>query len=65
MVPEADVELVLKRFAAAFAASAIANKLELDTSNATVADTVRSLAAGLEPFLTDRDRARRAAVASK
>ena len=65
VVPEADVELVLERFAAAFAASAIANKLELDTSNATVADTVRSLTAGLEPFLTDRDRARRAAVASK
>ena len=65
VVPEADVELVLERFAAAFAASTIANKLELDTSNATVADTVRSLAAGLEPFLTDRDRARRAAVASK
>ena len=65
VVPEADVELVLDRFAAAFAASTIANKLELDTSNATVADTVRSLAAGLEPFLTDRDRARRAAVASE
>ena len=62
VVPEADVELVLERFAAAFAASTIANKLELDTSNATVANTVRSLAAGLEPFLTDRDRARRAAV---
>ena len=50
VVPEADVELVLDRFAAAFAASTIANKLELDTSNATVADTVRSLAAGAGAF---------------
>ena len=65
VVPEADVELVLDRFAQAFAASTIPNKLELDTSSATVADTVSTLAAGLEPFLTDRDRAKRAALASR
>ena len=64
VVPEADVELVLDRFAAAFAASNIANKLEIDTGRATVAQSVRTLADGLEPFLTDRDRAKRAALAS-
>lgn len=63
VVPGTDVELVLDRFAAAFAASKIANKLVIDTGNATVDESIRSLAEGLEPFLTDRDRARRAAPA--
>ena len=66
VVPETDVELVLDRFAAAFAASKIANKLEIDTGDATVDESVRALAEGLEPFLTDHDRGRaqRAAGAS-
>ncbi len=63
VVPEPDVELVLDRFAAAFAASAIPNKLEIDTGGATVEESVLAMARGLEPFLTDRDRAKRAAVA--
>ena len=42
VVPEADVELVLDRFASAFAASNIANKLELDTGGATVAESVNA-----------------------
>ena len=65
VVPAADVELVLDRFAQAFAASTIPNKLELDTSSATVTESVRSLAAGLKRFLTERDRAKRAALASR
>ena len=64
VVPDTDVELVLDRFAAAFAASQIANKLEIDTGTATVEESVHALAEGLEPFLTDRDRAKRAALAS-
>ena len=64
VVAEAHVELVLDRFAAAFAASQIANKLEIDTGTATVEESVHALAEGLEPFLTDRDRAKRAALDS-
>ena len=65
VVPDTDVELVLDRFAAAFSASKIANKLEIDTGDATVEESVHALAAGLEPFLTERDRAKRAAGASR
>ena len=64
VVPETDVEPVLDRFAAAFAASNIANKLEIETGDATVEESVHALACGLEPFLTNRDRAKRAALAS-
>ena len=58
VVQETDVELVLDRFAAAFSASKIANKLEIDTGNATVEESVHAMTEGLKPFLTDRDRDR-------
>lgn len=64
VVPDTDVELVLDRFAAAFAASAIPNKLEIDTDDTTVEESVLAMARGLEPYLTDRDRAKRGAVTS-
>lgn len=64
VVPDTDVELVLDRFAAAFAASAIPNKLEIDTGDTTVEESVLAMARGLAPYLTDRDRAKRGAVTS-
>ena len=56
---EKDIPLVLEQFAGAYRKSMIRNKLELDTSTATVEETLRELADKLEPFLTEADRNRR------
>ena len=59
VVPSKDVELVSGRFREAVAASALQNRIEIDTSDAPVADSFAALTAAMEPFLTDDDRQRR------
>ncbi len=64
LVSDADVEMVLGRFRDAVAASAIANKVEIDTSDAGEAESAQQIQLALEPFLTDADRQRREQVAA-
>ena len=64
VVPDADVELVQERFAGAVAASRIAHKIELDTSDTTAGEAAQTLFERMEPLLTEDDRARRAAPGS-
>jgi hypothetical protein len=61
-VPDADVETVSRRFRDAVNASAVRNRIELDTSDATVEQSVREFAAAIEPYLTDEDRSGASAV---
>ena len=63
VVQEADIALVLRQFEEAYEASLIPNKLTLDTSTATVEETLAKFAVKVEPFLTEGDRRRRAALA--
>ncbi len=53
-----DVELVLRKFEEGFDRSALPNKLVLDTTDATVDESVAEFARQIGPFLTDRDRER-------
>ena len=59
LVSATDVERVLGRFRDAVGASAIANRIEIDTSDATVGESAGQLQAAMEPFLTEDDRRRR------
>jgi hypothetical protein len=59
VVQDEDVELVLRQFEEAYQSSAIQHKLEIDTSNATVEDTVAEFITKFEPYLTDDDRERK------
>ena len=58
VVKEADVELVLGRFEEEFAASLLKNKIVLETTTATVEETLQEFLGNVRPFLTDRDRTR-------
>lgn len=58
VIREGDVELVSRRFRDAVDASAIRNRIELGTSDATVEQSVREFAAAIQPYLTNEDRAR-------
>ena len=57
-----DVELVLRRFEEEFDQSALINKLIIDTTDATVDESVADFASRIGPFLTDRDRQRMADI---
>ena len=57
VAPE-DVELVSSRFREAVAASAITNRIELDTSDVPAEQTLEQFVAALQPFLTAADRDR-------
>ena len=59
VLKEKDIELVLGRFEEGYRKSLIRNKFELDTSTATMEETLREFVGKLEPFLTDADRKRR------
>ena len=63
VLQKADIELVIRRFEEAYEASLIPNKLTLDTSTATVEETLAEFAAKVEAYLTEEDRRRRAALA--
>ena len=60
VVQDEDVEHVLARFEEEFEASLIRNKLVLDTSAATVAETLAEFVEQVTPMLSDADRERRA-----
>ena len=58
VVSETEVELVLARFQEGFDRSRIANKLVLDTSEATVDESLLEFLEKMKPFMTGADRAR-------
>ena len=60
VVQDKDVEHVLGRFEEEFEASLIKNKLVLDTTSATLEETMAEFVEGVTPFLSDADRARMA-----
>ena len=55
---ETDVEHVLARFEEEVRGSLLMNKITLDTSDATVAETVADFEQKVHPFLTQEDLAR-------
>ena len=55
VVREQDVEYVLRRFEAEVAASLVQKRIVLDTTAATVAETLDQFVAAYEPFLTNED----------
>ena len=59
-----DVERSLELFDEQYADTLIRSKLTLDTSTATVAQTLNEFVQGVEPFLTDSDRLRMLTKAS-
>ncbi len=60
VVKAEDVECVLARFEEEFEASLIENKLVLDTTSATLEETMAEFVKGVMPFLSDEDKARMA-----
>ena len=58
VVKEEDVEHVLARFEEEFEASLIPNKMVLDTTSATVEETLAEFVAGVQPFLSTTDKER-------
>ena len=58
VVQDKDVDYVLARFEEEFEASLIKNKLVLDTTSATVEETLAEFVTGVTPLLSDADRAR-------
>ena len=58
VVQEADIEYVLQRFEEEFEWSLIGNKMVLDTSTATVAETMAEFLAKFSPYLTENDKKR-------
>ena len=66
ILKDQDVELVLQRFREEFERSRLMHKIELDTSDATVDETMQDFIRQIGPHLTDKDRAGMAAkVAEK
>ena len=58
VVQEKDIEYVLQCFEEEYACSIIQNKFTLDTSTATVEETLAEFASKMEPYLTRDDRMR-------
>ena len=58
VVQEKDIEYVLQCFEEEYACSIIENKFTLDTSTATVEETLAEFVAKMEPYLTKDDRMR-------
>lgn len=56
VVLEKDVELVLQRFEEEFEASLIKNKMIIDTTEATLEETMNEFLTKMEPFFTESDR---------
>ena len=59
VVKAGDVEFVLQRFDEEYAASLIPNRFTLDTTSATVEETMAEFEEKIEPYLSDADKARR------
>ncbi len=60
VIADTDIDRVSRLFEEAFETSILKNKLILDTTTATVAETLSAFVAKMQPFLTDADRRRRA-----
>ena len=60
VVPEEDVEQIIQRFEEEFENSLIRQRFRLDTSTATVAESVAEFAARIQPYLTAGDLLRQA-----
>ena len=58
VVQEKDIELVLRRFQEEFGRSWVRSKFELDTSTATVDETITEFEAKMEPHFTRYDQIR-------
>ena len=58
LVPESDIEHVLQRFEEEHERSHIRNKIAIDTSTATVEQSLKEFVQKIEEFLTDADRLR-------
>lgn len=56
VVPKKDIEMVLGRFEEEFEASTMLNKITIDTSLATVEESLAEFVEKAVPFLNDRDR---------
>ena len=53
---EEDIELVSQRFREEYERSLIPGKFTLDTTNATVEETMAEFVARIQPYLTPQDR---------
>jgi hypothetical protein len=62
VLKEPDIELVLTRFQEEFERSRLTHKISLDTSDATIDESVAEFVRLVEPHLTDHDRARMAST---
>ena len=58
LVQEKDIELVLNRFQEEFDASLLRKRMTIDTSNATVEESLAEFVENFKPMLTPADRAR-------
>jgi hypothetical protein len=58
VIKEQDIPLVLRRFEEEFSRSGIRKRLVLDTSTATVEETLAEFAKKIQPYLTQNDRLR-------
>ena len=58
VLPEKDIERVLQMFEEEFESSLIGNKLAVDTTNASVEETLAEFLREVEPYLTESDRLR-------
>ena len=65
VLQEKDIGYVLARFQEEYGRSKLANKLSIDTSNATVQESLAEFVGKMEEFFTDADRARIAAGRAK
>jgi hypothetical protein len=57
-VPPQDIELVLRRFQEEFNRSIIPRKITLDTSTATVEESLAEFIEKIQPYLTQADQLR-------
>ena len=57
-VKEGDIELVLQRFQEEYSLSLISRRFELDTTSASVAETLAEFVERIERYLTEADRLR-------
>ena len=58
VIQEVDIAMILKRFEEQFLNSKLSNKLVLDTTAATVEESLDQLVSGLDRFFTQEDRDR-------
>lgn len=58
LVKDNDIEQILQRFEEEYERSLIRNKFTIDTSNATVEESLEEFLSKFEPFITDTDRSR-------